>query len=62
MSVVESPHRELELIGVIHHGFKIWDGVAMSVDVHLASQCGGQGFPPKLGTNVRVVPSNYTES
>ena len=48
VSVVEGADGEFEFVAVVNHGFEIGDGVAVSVDVDLATESGAQRFPEEF--------------
>lgn len=48
MSVVEGSDGKLELVGVVHHGLQVGHGVAVGVDVDLATESSAQGLPEDL--------------
>src|SRR5690349_12561180 len=45
MSVMEGSDGKLELIGMINHGLKVGNCVAMRVDVNLATESSAQSLP-----------------
>lgn len=54
VGMVKSPHRELELVRVVDHGFQVRHSIAVGVDVDLASERGTQRLPLQLLREVRA--------
>ena len=58
---MEGSDRELELVGMINHGLKVGNSVAVGVDVNLSTESCAQGLPENLLRQV-LIHTFHTQS